>query len=161
MSLCIEEVCFASHPCTTAKTSTPTVCTSQRTTERWIPTSLHWTLASPSTSLASAPWHWWRSTPRQASPPGSRFLSECKNAALQTSVISNIPKLQPAPLLISAVLSSHSVVNQLEKNFNVFFSKIKYLQFFSLANRSTTNLRLLGIAWLESVHLIHFWPSRF
>lgn len=77
-----EDACRTSRPSTTARTSTPTVCTSPRTTGRWIPTSLRWTLASPSTSLVSAPWRWWRSTPLQVSPPGSRSLSECKDAPL-------------------------------------------------------------------------------
>ncbi|XP_066189096.1 target of rapamycin complex 2 subunit MAPKAP1 isoform X3 [Sylvia atricapilla] len=75
----------------TMTTSAPTACTSPRTTARWTPTSHPWTPTSPSTSLASAPWPWWRSTRPQGWRPSSRSSCACPQYRLEKQSEPNVP----------------------------------------------------------------------
>ncbi|XP_066189098.1 target of rapamycin complex 2 subunit MAPKAP1 isoform X5 [Sylvia atricapilla] len=86
----------------TMTTSAPTACTSPRTTARWTPTSHPWTPTSPSTSLASAPWPWWRSTRPQGWRPSSRSSCACSRGE---EVSEEDPQIDIAT--VQDMLSSH------------------------------------------------------
>ncbi|KAM6110513.1 target of rapamycin complex 2 subunit MAPKAP1 isoform 3-T3 [Pterocles gutturalis] len=75
----------------TTTTSMPTVSILLRMTARLTQIFHPWIPTSPFTSLASAPWRWWKSTRPPGWPRNSRSLSACPQYRLEKQSEPNVP----------------------------------------------------------------------